>query len=124
MFKKMLLVAVMLGIACPVTSHATPTNSAAVWQIWAYVGTYRERNDGHAVVTFENSAGTQVTNFPDANGVNQCPNDPNMVIDKAHPMFERLSKALLAGGLARKKVKIAYEATAGVCYAKMVLVEM
>jgi hypothetical protein len=124
MFKKLLLVAVMLGLAYPVTSHASPTNSNAVWQIWVYVATYRDKTDGHVEVTFETSAGTQITNFPDSGGTNQCPSDPAMIVHKDHPNFERMSKSLLAGGLARKRIKIAYEATSGVCYAKQVLLEM
>jgi hypothetical protein len=103
---------------------ATPSSNYYVWQVWGYVDQYRETNTGDVVVWFENSAGTRITNYPDANGVNQCPANDGLVISQTHPLFDRLSKAILAGGLARRNMKIAYEGVGGTCYIKQILVEM
>jgi hypothetical protein len=124
MFKKLLAFATLMTLSVPAISHATPTSNYYSWQIWAYVETYREKNTGDVVVTFEDGNGTQITNFPNSAGTNQCAGDPGVVVSKDHPLFDRLSKALLSGGLGRKKIKIAYEGVDGTCYAKMVTVEM
>jgi len=124
--KKLLALTVLLATTTlsPIAVKATPIDPWFDWQIWVFVESYREKNNGDVAVTFEDSAGNQITNFPDSNGVNKCPNDPNMVIDKDHPSFDRLSKALLSAGLARKKVKIAYQGVNGTCYAKQVHIAM
>src|SRR5215510_10680061 len=109
MFRKLVSAALMvitLALAAPRAAQATPTSTYYVWQIWGYVDLYREKNNGDVTVYFEDSAGTRITNWPDSNGVNQCPGDDGLVIAQAHPMFDRLSKAILAGGLARRKMKI------------------
>ena len=124
MFKKLLALATLVTLSIPAIGHASPTSNYYAWQIWAYVETYREKNTGDVVVTFEDGNGAQITSFPNSAGTNQCPGDPGMVVSKDHPLFDRLSKALLSGGLARKKIKIAYEGVDGVCYAKMVTIEM
>lgn len=105
-------------------ASATPASSNFTYQVWGYVDQYRETNTGDVVVWFETSAGTRITNYPDANGVNQCPTNDGIVISQTHPLFDRLSKAVLAGGLARRNMKIAYEGVGGTCYLKQILVEM
>lgn len=113
-----------LATVLPGLGHATPSSNYYAWQIWGYVDQYRESNTGDVIVWFENSAGTRITNWPDANGVNQCPSNDGLVISQTHPLFERLSKAILTGGLARRNMKIAYEGVSGTCYIKMITVEM
>jgi hypothetical protein len=105
-------------------ASATPSSSHITWQVWGYVDQYRETATGDVVVWFENSAGTRITNYPDSSGVNQCPSNDGLVISQTHPLFDRLSKAILAGGLARRNMKIAYEGVSGTCYIKQILVEM
>jgi hypothetical protein len=128
MFRKLMLALVAslltLALAFPSISSATPTSDYYVWQVWGYVDQYREKNTGDVVVWFEDGNGTRITNWPNSSGTNQCPTDDGLVIAQNHPLFDRLSKTILAGGLARRKMKIAYEGVSGTCYIKMILVEM
>jgi hypothetical protein len=113
-----------LAFAVPAAAHATPTDSYYVWQVWGYVTQYRDSATGDVVVWFEDANGTPITNFPNASAVNQCPNNSGLVISQSHPLFDRLSKTILTGGLARRNMKIAYEGVNGTCYIKQILVEM
>ncbi|MBU8898470.1 hypothetical protein DRW03_18100 [Corallococcus sp. H22C18031201] len=128
--KKTLFQKYVLGAALAVSAilpgigHATPTSNGYTWQVWGFVDQYRVSNTGDVVVWFENSAGTRITNYPDANGVNQCAGNDGLVISQSHPLFDQLSKTILTGGLARRNMKIAYEGVSGTCYIKMILVEM
>lgn len=115
---------VAFSLVLPCLAQATPTDNYYAWQIWAYVDQYREQNTGDVVVWFEDSNGTRVTNFPNSAGVNQCPSNDGLVISQNHPLFDRLSKAVLTGGLARRAIKVAYEGVNGTCYIKMITVEM
>jgi hypothetical protein len=109
-----------MGLLAPRAADAGPTDGAFSWSVFAYVRSHGEGNTGDVVVTFQDANGNQVTHFPDPQGGNTCPGNPNLIISKDHPLFARLSKAFQAAGLARRLVWFGYERTGTTCYLKTV----
>jgi hypothetical protein len=109
-----------LSLARPQVAAAGPTDTHYSWSVYAFVRSHGEGNTGDVVVTFQDANGAQVTHFPDPQGGNTCPGNPNLLISKDHPLFARLSKSLQAAGLARRLVWFGYERTGTTCYVKTV----
>jgi hypothetical protein len=101
------------------SAGATPIDSLFQWSIYAYVRSHHEGNTGDVAITFSDSAGNQVTHFPNPQGTNICAS-PSLIISKNHPLFERLSKAFLTAGLSRRLVWFGYESIGSTCYLKTV----
>lgn len=109
-----------MGLLGPRAAEASPTDNHYSWSLYAFVRSHGELNTGEVIVTFQDGNGNQVTHFPDPQGGNTCPGNPNLIISKDHPLFARLSKAFQAAGLARRMVWFGYERTGTTCYLKTV----